>query len=64
MSTLCIKYLFDEEVARFVEQAHQRVRKILAERRTILDDLAKLLSQQKSVRGAELRKMLAADTSI
>jgi cell division protease FtsH len=29
----------DEEVARFVEEAHQRVRKILSERRAVLDDL-------------------------
>jgi cell division protease FtsH len=34
----------DEEVTRIVEKAHQRVRKILSERRTVLDDLAHLLS--------------------
>jgi cell division protease FtsH len=49
----------DEEVTRFVEEAHQRVRKILSERRTVLDDLAHLLSQKESVQGEELRKMLA-----
>jgi cell division protease FtsH len=48
----------DEEVTRFVEEAHQRVRKILSERRTVLDDLAHLLSEKESVRGEELRKML------
>jgi cell division protease FtsH len=48
----------DEEVARFVEEAHQRVRKILSERRSVLDDLAHLLSQKESVQGEELRKML------
>ena len=48
----------DEEVTRFVEEAHQRVRKILSERRTILDDLARLLSQKESVQGEELRMML------
>ena len=48
----------DGEVTRFVEEAHQRVRKILSERRTVLDDLAHLLSQKESVQGEELRKML------
>jgi cell division protease FtsH len=48
----------DEEVTRIVEEAHQRVRKILSERRTVLDDLAHLLSQKESVQGEELRKML------
>ena len=49
----------DEEVTRIVEEAHQRVRKILSERRTVLDDLAHLLSQKESVQGEELRKMLS-----
>jgi cell division protease FtsH len=48
----------DEEVARFIEEAHQRVRKILLERRNVLDDLAHLLSRKESVQGEELRKML------
>jgi cell division protease FtsH len=48
----------DEEVARFVEEAHKRVREILSERRTVLDDLAHLLSHKESVQGEELRKML------
>jgi cell division protease FtsH len=52
----------DEEVARFIEEAHQRVRKILSERRTVLDDLARLLSRQESVQGEELRTMLSAAT--
>jgi cell division protease FtsH len=50
----------DEEVARFIKEAHSRVRTILAERRTVLDDLAHLLSRQESVQGEELRKMLSA----
>jgi cell division protease FtsH len=49
----------DEEVTRFVEEAHQRVLKILSERRNVLDDLAHLLSQKESVQGDELRKMLS-----
>jgi cell division protease FtsH len=48
----------DEEVTQFIEEAHQRVRKILSERRTVLDDLAHLLSEKESVQGEELRKML------
>jgi len=48
----------DEEVTRFVEEAHQRVLKILSERRNVLDDLAHLLSQKEVVQGEELRKML------
>ena len=50
----------DEEVTRFIEEAHQRVRKILSERRTVLDDLAHLLSEKESVQGEELRQMLSA----
>ena len=53
----------DEEVARFVEEAHQRVHKILSERRIVLDDLAHLLSQKESVQGDELRMMLSKSTS-
>ncbi|RJQ77484.1 MAG: ATP-dependent metallopeptidase FtsH/Yme1/Tma family protein [Desulfobacteraceae bacterium] len=50
----------DDEVTRFIEEAHQRVRKILSQRRTVLDDLAHLLSQQESVEGEVLRAMLSA----
>jgi len=53
----------DEEVARFVEEAHQRVLKILSERRNVLDDLAHLLSEKESVQGDELRMMLSKSTS-
>ena len=52
----------DNEIKRFVDEAHQRVRKILAERRTVLDDLAHLLSEKESVQGEELRQMLATAT--
>jgi cell division protease FtsH len=48
----------DEEVARFVEEAHQRVRNILSDHRNVLDDLAHLLSRTEIVTGAELREML------
>ncbi|MBW2152985.1 MAG: ATP-dependent zinc metalloprotease FtsH [Deltaproteobacteria bacterium] len=49
----------DGEITRFIEEAHQRVRKILSERRNVLDDLARLLSEKESVQGEELRKMLS-----
>ena len=48
----------DDEVSRFVDEAHQRVRKILSARRPVLDDLARLLSLNESVQGDELRQML------
>jgi cell division protease FtsH len=54
----------DDEVSRFVDEAHQRVRDILSERRTVLDDLARLLSQNESVQGDELRQMLSAATPV
>ena len=41
----------------------RRVRKILSERRNVLDDLAHLLSKKESVQGDELRKMLSKPTS-
>lgn len=50
----------DDEVTRFVNEAHQRVRKNLSQRRAVLDDLAHLLSQKESVQGEELRQMLSA----
>jgi cell division protease FtsH len=53
----------DEEIARFIEEAHQRVRKILSERRDVLNELAHLLAEKESVQGEELRKMLSAATS-
>ncbi len=49
----------DEEIASAMELAHQRVRNILTERRTVLDDLARLLSEKEIVQGEELREMLA-----
>jgi len=48
----------DEEVARVMEEAHQRVRAILSERKKVLDDLAHLLLEKEMVPGEELRKML------
>ena len=48
----------DSEIDRLVEKAHQRVQKILSERRDVLNELAKLLSEKESVNGEELREML------
>jgi hypothetical protein len=47
----------DEEIERFTDEAHQRVKKILSDRRKVLDELAHLLSEKESVQGDELRKM-------
>ena len=49
----------DEEISTVMELAHQRVRTILSERRKVLDDLARLLSEKEIVQGQELRDMLA-----
>ncbi|HME42353.1 MAG TPA: ATP-dependent zinc metalloprotease FtsH [Syntrophorhabdales bacterium] len=49
----------DEEISRVMDEAYKRVRNILSERRTVLDDLAHLLSEKEIVQGEELRKMLS-----
>ncbi|MCX5805830.1 MAG: ATP-dependent zinc metalloprotease FtsH [Proteobacteria bacterium] len=53
----------DEEISQVMEQAHERVQKILMERREVLDNLAHLLSQNEIVQGEELRKMLSEFTA-
>ncbi len=52
----------DEEISRVIDKAHERVQKILLDRRKVLDDLAHLLSQKEIVQGEELRKMLSKST--
>ncbi|MBP1748013.1 MAG: ftsH1 [Deltaproteobacteria bacterium] len=49
----------DEEISNVMEKAQERVRNILSERRQVLNDLARLLSQKEMVQGEELRKMLS-----
>ncbi|MHB8909815.1 MAG: ATP-dependent zinc metalloprotease FtsH [Syntrophales bacterium] len=49
----------DEEISAVMEQTHQRVRKILSDRRKVLDKLAHLLSEKEIVQGEELRQMLS-----
>jgi cell division protease FtsH len=49
----------DEEISAVMEETHQRVRKILSERRKVLDNLAHLLSEKEIVQGEELRQMLS-----
>ena len=51
----------DEEVSRLMEEAHQRVQKILTERRSVLDKLAALLSVKETVQGEELRTMMSLE---
>lgn len=53
----------DEEISRVMQEAQERVRSILSERRKVLDDLARLLSQKEMVQGEELRKMLSESES-
>ncbi|OPX97184.1 MAG: ATP-dependent zinc metalloprotease FtsH [Syntrophorhabdus sp. PtaB.Bin006] len=53
----------DEEISSVMEKAEERVRNILSERRKVLDDLARLLSQKEMVQGEELRKMLSEATA-
>jgi cell division protease FtsH len=48
----------DKEISRVMQEAHQRVAKILSDRRPILDDLGRLLLEKEIVQGEELRKML------
>ncbi len=48
----------DDEVTRVIEDAHQRVRGILSAHRSVLDELAHLLSREEIVQGETLRKML------
>jgi len=54
----------DEEISRFVEEAHKRVREILSTHRDVLDTLAQLVSQKESVHGEELRKMLGKTPAV
>jgi cell division protease FtsH len=48
----------DSEIFRVMEESHQRVQKMLLERRQILTDLARLLLEKEIVQGEELRKMM------
>ncbi|HVN96236.1 MAG TPA: ATP-dependent zinc metalloprotease FtsH [Syntrophorhabdaceae bacterium] len=50
----------DEEISRVMAEAHERVQKILSERKKVLDELAHLLMEKEIVQGEELRKMLSA----
>jgi cell division protease FtsH len=52
----------DEEIAKVIEESHQRVRKILSENREVLERLAKLLLEKEIVQGEELRNMLGKST--
>jgi cell division protease FtsH len=51
----------DNEVARVIEEAHQRVRRILAEKREVLEKLARLLLEKEVIQGGELRRMLGKE---
>jgi cell division protease FtsH len=49
----------DDEIFRLLDEAHERVQKILSDHRNVLDILAHLLITQEIVQGDELRAMLA-----
>ena len=49
----------DEEISKVIEEAHERVREILSQRRKVLDDLAHLLLEKEVVQGEELRELLS-----
>jgi cell division protease FtsH len=53
----------DEEIANVIEQTHQRVRGILAQKRQVLDKLAHVLLTKEMVQGEELRQMLSESAS-
>jgi hypothetical protein len=48
----------DEEVARLVDETHQRVHGILSSQRKVLEQLAGLVFKEEMVQGDELRRML------
>src|SRR5208283_5359098 len=45
----------DEEIAGIIEEAHQSVRKILTQQRSMLEKLAKILLEKESIDGEELK---------
>ncbi len=51
----------DEEVARILDSAHKRVRKILQENHWLLEELSQLLMEKEVVEGSELRKIMGKD---
>ncbi|HXZ37632.1 MAG TPA: ATP-dependent zinc metalloprotease FtsH [Thermodesulfobacteriota bacterium] len=48
----------DEEVSKVVEDCHQRVRRILGEKREVLNRLARLLLEKEVVQGDEMRALM------
>ncbi|HVM11163.1 MAG TPA: ATP-dependent zinc metalloprotease FtsH [Actinomycetota bacterium] len=53
--------LIDEEVGRIVGEAHQRARTILADRRDLLERLAKLLMDREVLEGGELKELVEGE---
>ncbi len=52
--------LIDDEVARLLEEAHEKVRKILTEKRSQLESLADTLLQKETISGEELTALLGS----
>jgi len=50
----------DEEVARIIEEAHERARTILLEKREALEEVARVLLKKEVIEGQELREIIQA----
>ncbi len=50
--------IIDEEVSKLLEEAHERVRRTLTQKRAVLDELARLLLKQEVVERATLDELL------
>lgn len=51
----------DAEIQRLIEEAHNRAKNLLEERRDRLDQLAQLLLEKEVVEGEELRRLICED---
>jgi cell division protease FtsH len=49
----------DAEIKRIVDEAHQRARKILGEKKAILDKVARILLEKEVIAGDELKKLIS-----
>jgi cell division protease FtsH len=49
----------DAEIKRIVDEAHQRAREILREKKTILDKVARILLEKEVINGEELKQLVS-----
>jgi cell division protease FtsH len=52
----------DAEIKRIVDEAHQRARKILKKKKTVLDKIARILLEKEVIGGEELKRLIAEAT--